>query len=50
MTIDSGQILSLARQYKPSMTVFLRDMVAIPSESRNKKAIIGRMKNYSSRI
>jgi putative selenium metabolism hydrolase len=45
MMVDSGQILSLARQYKPSMVAFLRDMVAIPSESGNEKAIIDRIKS-----
>jgi putative selenium metabolism hydrolase len=45
MMVDSGQILSLARQYKPSMVAFLRDMVTIPSESGNEKAIIDRIKS-----
>jgi len=44
MKLDFTKILSLAEQYKPAMVSFLRDMVAIPSESRNEAAIVNRIK------
>ncbi len=31
--VDFKQVLALAEKYKPDMVKFLRDMVAIPSES-----------------
>lgn len=38
------QILALARSYQPSMVAFLKEMVAIPSESRNEEALIQRIR------
>ena len=40
MKLDFQKILSLADAYQPVMSSFLRDMVAISSESRNEEAII----------
>ena len=44
MSPDFTKILDLSNSYKHAMSAFLRDMVAIPSESRNEKAIIHRIK------
>jgi len=44
MEPDFHKILSLANSYQPAMSSFLRDMVAIPSESRNEEAIINRIR------
>jgi len=44
MEPDFQKILSLANSYQPAMSSFLRDMVAIPSESRNEEAIINRIR------
>ncbi|EXU76829.1 MULTISPECIES: YgeY family selenium metabolism-linked hydrolase [Erwinia] len=42
--IPYDQILKLARKYQPDMTRFLRDMIAIPSESCDEKRVIARIK------
>lgn len=44
MLLDFQKILSLSRAYQPAMSKFLRDMIAIPSESGNEKAIINRIR------
>ncbi|WP_457552177.1 YgeY family selenium metabolism-linked hydrolase [Desulfobacula sp.] len=44
MIIDHENILNLANQHRSSIYGFLRDMVAIPSQSRNEKKIINRIK------
>ncbi|WP_319548338.1 YgeY family selenium metabolism-linked hydrolase [Desulfogranum marinum] len=44
MQINFEQVLELAHGYKAAMSNFLRDMVAIPSESRNEKAILDRIR------
>ncbi len=43
MAYDYKQILKLAEQYKPQMSKFLRDMIAIPSESCGEKEVIQRI-------
>jgi putative selenium metabolism hydrolase len=40
--IDRGRILELAEQYTDDMVRFLRDMIAIPSESAEEKAVVER--------
>lgn len=44
MQINFEQVLELAHGYKAAMSNFLRDMVAIPSESRNERAILDRIR------
>ncbi len=44
MEIVYQNVLNLAESYKPQMTKFLRDMIAIPSESCNEKDVILRIK------
>ncbi|HMM22715.1 MAG TPA: YgeY family selenium metabolism-linked hydrolase [Selenomonadales bacterium] len=44
MLTDFQRILELARKYEPDMSRFLRDMIAIPSESCQEAAVIGRIK------
>lgn len=43
MTYDYKKILQLAETYKPQMSKFLRDMIAIPSESCCEKEVIRRI-------
>ena len=43
MSYDFKQILELAEKYKPQMSKFLRDMIAIPSESCGEKEVINRI-------
>ncbi len=43
MAYDFKQILELAEKYKPQMTKFLRDMIAIPSESCGEKEVVQRI-------
>jgi len=42
--LDFKKINQLAEKYKSEMTAFLRDMVAIPSESCDEKAVVVRIK------
>ena len=44
MAVDYKKIYELAEKYKPDMTKFLRDMIAIPSESCNEKDVVLRIK------
>ncbi|KUO76269.1 MAG: peptidase M20 [Clostridia bacterium BRH_c25] len=44
MAYDFKQILELAEKYKPQMSKFLRDMIAIPSESCGEKEVVLRIK------
>jgi acetylornithine deacetylase/succinyl-diaminopimelate desuccinylase-like protein len=48
--IDSAKIKELAESYKPDMTRFLRDMIHLPSESRQEKAVIERIKEELERV
>ncbi|MES9997087.1 YgeY family selenium metabolism-linked hydrolase [Desulfovibrio aminophilus] len=42
--MDAGKINELSREYAPRMTRFLRDMIAIPSESCREESVIRRIK------
>jgi len=44
MNPDFRKVYALARRYRASMSGFLRDMVAIPSESRNEGPLIRRIR------
>lgn len=44
------EVLRLAEKYKPEMTRFLRDMIAIPSESCNEKDLILRIKAEMEKV
>ncbi|XMB72134.1 YgeY family selenium metabolism-linked hydrolase [Mycoplasmatota bacterium WC30] len=44
MNIDYKKILAKANEYKTDMTKFLRDMIAIPSESCDEEKVIQRIK------
>ncbi len=44
MQLDAKQILEKAEEYKPAMSKFLRDMIAIPSESCDEKDVVLRIK------
>lgn len=44
------EVLRLAEKYKPDMTRFLRDMIAIPSESCNEKDLILRIKAEMEKV
>ncbi|MFC0140797.1 YgeY family selenium metabolism-linked hydrolase [Erwinia mallotivora] len=48
--IPYDQILKLARKYQPDMTRFLRDMIAIPSESCDEKRVIARIKQEMEKV
>ncbi len=43
MAYDFKKILELAEKYKPQMSKFLRDMIAIPSESCGEKEVVQRI-------
>lgn len=45
MTIDYHKVLALAEAYKPDISRFLRDMVAIPSESGDEAKVIQRIRD-----
>ena len=42
--MDFGKITELSKKYEPQMTRFLRDMIAIPSESCQEEAVVKRIK------
>ena len=44
MQIDFPAVLQKAESYKPDISKFLRDMIAIPSESRQEKAVVQRIR------
>ena len=44
MTINFEQILKCAEKYKPQMSKFMRDLIAIPSESCDEMKVIQRIK------
>lgn len=44
MKIDFNKIMETAESYKPAMSKFLRDMIALPSESGNERDVILRIK------
>ena len=50
MTIDFKTILEKAEFYKPQMSKFLRDMIAIPSESCDEEKVILRIKEEMEKV
>ncbi|MBZ4687712.1 MAG: selenium metabolism hydrolase [Clostridiales bacterium] len=50
MNLDFKRILEKAEEYKPEMTKFLRDMIAIPSESCNEEKVILRIKEEMEKV
>lgn len=48
--IPFDDILKLAKRYQPEMTRFLRDMIAIPSESCDEKRVIHRIKEEMLKV
>jgi putative selenium metabolism hydrolase len=48
--MDFEKIRELAKKYEPDMTRFLRDMVAIPSESTQEERLILRIKEEMERV
>ena len=42
--MDNGRILTRAKRYESAMVRFLRDIIAIPSESGQEKRVISRIK------
>lgn len=47
---DFEQILKQAEKYKPEISSFLRDMIAIPSESRQEKEVVLRIKEEMEKV
>ena len=50
MPIDYEKILQLAEKYIPEMTRFLRDMIAIPSESCQEAQVIKRIREEMEKV
>lgn len=50
MELDYGKIRELAKKYEPDMTRFLRDMIAIPSESCQEEKLIQRIKQEMEKV
>ena len=48
--MDFERVRDLAAEYEPAMTRFLRDMVALPSESCDEAAVIGRIGEEMERV
>jgi putative selenium metabolism hydrolase len=49
-TIDFAKVKELAERYKPDMTRFLRDMIRLPSESCQEKAVVQRIKEEMEKV
>lgn len=50
MKIPFEQVLAKAEEYKDDMTRFLRDMIALPSESCEEEAVIRRIKEEMEKV
>lgn len=50
MDLDFASIVRKAEEYKPEITRFLRDMVALPSESSHEEAVINRIKEEMEKV
>ena len=50
MVTDFEKVLKMAKKYEPEMTKFLRDMIAIPSESCQEKKVILRIKEEMEKV
>ena len=50
MNIPFDEVRKLAKQYEPDMTKFLRDMIAIPSESCQEEKVIHRIKAEMEKV
>lgn len=50
MKIPFEQVLAKAEEYKDDMTRFLRDMIAIPSESCEEEGVINRIKQEMEKV
>src|SRR5690554_5995288 len=50
MTLDFKKVLKKANEYKPQISKFLRDMIAIPSESCNEEKLILRIKKEMEKV
>lgn len=50
MNIDFQKVLQKAEEYKGDISRFLRDMIAIPSESRNEERIITRISEEMQKV
>jgi putative selenium metabolism hydrolase len=48
--IDFAKVNQLAERYKPDMTRFLRDMIRLPSESCQEKAVVQRIKEEMEKV
>jgi len=50
MSIDFQKVLSKAEEFKPEFSRFLRDMLAIPSESKKEKEVVLRIKEEMEKV
>ncbi|KLU60354.1 putative succinyl-diaminopimelate desuccinylase [Peptococcaceae bacterium CEB3] len=48
--MDYAQVLALAKKYEPDISRFLRDMIAIPSESCQEGAVVQRIKAEMEKV
>ena len=48
--MDFAKIVEQAKKYEPEMTKFLRDMIAIPSESAQEKEVVLRIKQEMEKV
>ena len=48
--VKSSEIARLAEQYTPEMVTFLRDMIAIPSESTDERLVVERVRQEMERV
>ena len=50
LSVPFAEILKKAEEYRPDMTRFLRDMIAIPSESCDEEKVVLRIKEEMEKV
>ena len=50
MVIDYARVIEKANGYKPAISRFLRDMIALPSESCQEKGVVERIKQEMEKV
>jgi len=50
MSLNYSQILEKAKGYREDISSFLRDMIAIPSESCDEEAVVLRIKQEMEKV
>lgn len=50
MEVDFQKVYEKAKEYKPQVTKFLRDLIAIPGESCKEEGVINRIREEMAKV